>query len=337
VTRGEGSATEAHEKMGFWRYREMRTLIDWMRAHNQQHASQGDTLRYFGYDCAYVGWDPAIELLSAYLAGVDPSAIPDVVARLENHTLEDLAWVRDHFETHAEAYIAAGGVDDFGLYRKVLENLESSWIVYDRRQNSLPAYDVRDAFNMGTVQWIIDEVLDGGKVIIWAHNGHVGNTLLEDWDTMARMLGSRLREHFGSEYYVVATEFYGGQFLARDRCPGHAYDLITQTAVVPGSDSYPGLLHAEGIPLFFLDLRGADYSRDDTAWLVGPRTMRFIGASYCPEYDVEWYTRQVSLPEEFDGVIYVEQTHPTTPISFQGASGFGAGGGLVNPLAAGRR
>jgi erythromycin esterase len=316
VTRGEGTAGEAHEKMGFWRYQEMRTLIDWMRSHNQQYASQGDTLNYFGYDCAYVNWDTAIELISAYLEGVDPSVIPEVETRLDNYTLEDLDWVEDYFQGNAEDYQAASGVEDYELYLKILENLESSWIVYDKRQNSLPAYDARDEFNMETVQWIIDEVLGGGKVIIWAHNGHVGNTLLEDWDTMARMLGSRLRENYGSDYYVVATEFYGGQFLALDRCPGHAYEMITQTAVPPGTESYPGLLHAEGIPLFFLDLRGVDYSRDDTAWLMGPRTMRFIGASYCPEYDVEWYTREVSLPEEYDGVIYVEETHPTTRITF---------------------
>jgi erythromycin esterase len=316
VARGEGTAAEAHEKLGFWRYQEMRTLIDWMRSHNQQYASQGDTLRYFGYDCAYVNWDTSIELISAYLAGVDPSAVSEVEARLNNHTLEDLSWVEDHFEAHAEDYKGAGGEYDFELYRKVLENLESSWVVDDRRQNSLPAYEVRDEYNLETVQWIIDEILNGGKVIIWAHNGHVGNTYLEDWDTMAQMLGSRLRERHGSDYYVVATEFYGGQFRALDRCPGHAYQLITHTAVVPDPQSYPGLLHAEGIPLFFLDLRGVDYSREDTSWLSGPRRMRFIGASYCPEYDVEWYSRVVSLPQEFDGVIYIEQTHPVTPISF---------------------
>lgn len=317
ITQGEGTAEEAHQKLGVWRYQEMRNLIDWMREYNVQYADTGTTIQYFGYDCAFHNWDQATALISEYLQTVDPAAVTEITDRLSNYTTDDAEYVIDYLSSHKDQFINAGNQPEYELILRIAENLVPNWTVWYNLRNNLPDLDIRDEFNFGNVCWIIEQLLGKGKVIIWAHNGHVGNTILSDnQNTEAQMLGARLKIKYGAEYYVIATEFFGGQFLAWDSCEGHEYLFITQQAATPKDDSYAYKFDLAGIPLFYLDLSRLDYSLEKTGWLTGPLKMRFIGANYCPEYDREYYNREVSLPQEYDGIIFFENTHPANPVSF---------------------
>lgn len=316
VVHGTGTATQAHEKLGVWRYQEMRTLINWMREYNVRNEGSGRTLQYFGFDCAFRDWDGATELITEFLDTADPDAVAEVSARLGNYTIDDVQWVQDYFSSHSAELIQNGGEHGYEVALRIIQNLEPSWMVWDNLSNGLPTYELRDETSADNVDWIIQELLDGGKVILWAANGHVGRTLYPDGDTQARMLGWWLDERHGEDYYNVVSEFYGGQFMAQDRCPGSAQGFVVQSAAIPLEDTYAYRFHLEGIPLFFLDMRSADLSDPEAAWVTGPLLLRRIGASYCPAYDREWYTRTVSLPEEYDGVLFFEQIAPVTPISF---------------------
>ncbi|HSG49231.1 MAG TPA: erythromycin esterase family protein, partial [Longimicrobiales bacterium] len=139
--------------------------------------------------------------------------------------------------------------------------------------------------------------------------------LPDDEGTTARTLGYRLRDQHGLDYYVMATEFYSGAFLALDACPGNTLQLVTHQAALPLEDTYAYRFHAEGFPLFMLDLRGVDYAQAEAAWLMGPLLMRRIGAGYCQANDRD-YTRMLSLPTDYDGVIFFDGTSPTTPVGF---------------------
>ena len=150
---------------------------------------------------------------------------------------------------------------------------------------------------------------------IWAHNGHVGNCYIEDAGGEAKMIGARLKEQYGNDYYVIATEFYSGRFYTWDRCDGHAYTFWIHSAALPDETSYAFQFHNAGIPIFFLDLRYTDYTVEAAKWLLGPMKLRFIGASYCPTDD-KYYYDTISLPANYDGIIFFEEITQTTPISF---------------------
>ncbi|MEJ2679283.1 MAG: erythromycin esterase family protein, partial [Gemmatimonadota bacterium] len=192
VTDGEGSALEAHRKLGYWRYQEMQDLIAWIREHNLQRAEGEPALHYFGYDCAFMNWTESINLLAEYLGRVDPDVVGDVTTRLNNYTLEDARYAVDLMTANADGYQERSSPDEYALMSRVAENLEPSWQVWYNLQHGIPELDVRESFNIANVNWIIEHLLDGGKVIIWAHDGHVGNTYLENAGTQAQMLGSRL-------------------------------------------------------------------------------------------------------------------------------------------------
>jgi erythromycin esterase len=318
ITKGEGSATEAHQKLAVWRYQEMLNLIDWMRSYNMAHTQDADytPIRYFGYDCAFHNWTEAIHIITGYLHLVDPEETAHISSMLENYTVEDARHVCDFLELNKTGYVSKSSEDEFNLILRIARNLEPNWITWYNLRNGLPDYNVRDGFNIDNVNWIIENMLDGGKVVIWAHNGHVGDCLLENEGETARMLGSRLKDQYGEDYYVIAAEFFSGNFYAWDRCENHAYSFVVQSAAIPSSSTYAYCFHSAGIPLFFLDLRYADYTNEGAEWLLGPRRLRFIGASYCPTEDRYFYDT-LSLPENYDGIIFFEEISPTTRVFYE--------------------
>ncbi|UCG85010.1 MAG: erythromycin esterase family protein [Gemmatimonadota bacterium] len=317
VTEGIGTAEEAHRRLGYWRYQEMRDLIDWMRSHNVQRSPGDPLLHFFGYDCAFRSWEESIALIADYLAVVDPAAVADITTRLENYTLEDSEYVYDFIASRRDTYVALSSLESYEITLKIAENLPPSWEVWHNLENNLPEMDIREGFNIENVNWLIEHMLDGGKVIIWAHNGHVGNWYRPDRDTQAQMLGSRLKEQYGDDYYVIATEFYGGRFRAWEYCGGNYTAMIEHVAAQPGDDTYTHLFHQAAIPLFYLDLSKVDYTLPETAWLMGPLKARDIGASYCAAEDSYYYS-ELSLPDKYDGIVHFETTNPTTPITFDG-------------------
>jgi len=166
VTEGEGNALEAHQKLGYWRYQEMQDLIVWMRNYNLQRDPQDPPLHYYGYDCAFRSWTEAINLVVSYLEVVDPEAVDDITTRLNNYTAEDALYVYDFLTTRADDYVSQSSAQEYALILRIAENLEPSWQVWNALQQGLPDSDIREGFNIGNVNWIIQHLLDGGKVII---------------------------------------------------------------------------------------------------------------------------------------------------------------------------
>jgi len=317
ITKGEGTASGSHQKLGTWRYQEMRNLNDWMRAYNIQYSIEGKDppISYFNYDCAFHNWTEAINLIVNYLQSVDPEAAEKIKSRLNNYTIEDARYVFEFIESRKDIYTLSGSEKDYNIILRIAMNLEPDWIIWYNLRNGLPDLDIRDGVNIDNVNWIIDKLLDSGKVVIWAHNGHVGNCYLEDAGGKAQMLGSRLKEQYGDEYYVIATEFYSGRFYAWDRCEGHTYTFFVHSAALPDNTSYAYYFNSTGILLFFLDLRQTDYTNKAAKWLLVPMKFRFIGASYCPLDDIFYYDT-ISLPETYDGIIFSQEISQTNPISF---------------------
>ena len=318
IASGTGIASEAHYKLGSWRYLEMQNLITWMRQYNIDHPGSGDepSLHFYGYDCAFSSWTEPINLIVSYLQVVDAGEAENIKNRLLQHTKEDAIFVQNFFSTKESVYTALSSEKEYQTIFRIVSNLLPSWEIWDRLSLDKPTLQYRDSVNIQNVNFILENLINGGKVILWAHNAHVRNGYFPDAEgTNARMLGSRLREQFGSSYYTIATQFYDGNFLAWDECEDHDYLFIDHQAAIPPVDSYPGLFWQTGVPLFFLDLSQIDYTGERASWLLEPRMLREIGATYCKDLDPQYYYN-LSLPERYDGIVFVKTSHPTTKITF---------------------
>ena len=60
------------------------------------------------------------------------------------------------------------------------------------------------------VTWLLDQAGTDAKIMLWAHNGHVGMSGDENFQTM----GDQLRKQYGNQMVVFALLFYQGSFYA---------------------------------------------------------------------------------------------------------------------------
>jgi erythromycin esterase len=317
ITAGVGDEADVHERLGTWRYVEMQEFIRWMRQYNIEHpaGAGGPALHFYGYDTAFIDWTEAIRLIIEYLQEVDPGMVDDINTRLLNHTMEDAVFVRDFFEANEALYVSLSSTEEYNIIFRFANNLIASLEIWDRFRQDKPTLEYRDSVNIQNVNCIMENLLPGHKIILWAHNGHICTGYWWDTGGKVRILGSRLRDQFGSLYYPIATEFYGGHFRAWDVCEGHDYLFISQTAAAPPGDSYTYMFKQAGIPFFYLDIRHIDFSDSDALWVMGPYRIRSIGATYCFNHDLLFYDT-ISLPEYYDGLMFVENSTPITPITF---------------------
>ena len=315
IATGTGTESDVHKRLGTWKYLEMQEFIRWMRQYNIDHpaGAGGPALHFYGYDTAFSDWTEAIALILAYLQVVDQEQVDDINTRLQQHTEDDAIYVRDLFAQNEALYISLTSEEEYSVIFRIASNLIASVVIWDRLRLDRPTLEYRDSVNIQNVNCIMDNLLAGQKVIVWAHNGHIRSGYWFDVDSKARTLGSRLREQFGNAYYPVGTEFYGGKFRAWNICPGNAYEFSIQQVASPPGDSYTWMLKQAEEPFFYLDIRHIDYSDDGSSWITGPARMRAIGASYCMDYDKYFYDT-ISLPEFFDGLMFVKTSTPITPV-----------------------
>lgn len=77
------------------------------------------------------------------------------------------------------------------------------------------------------IKWILDRAPQGAKIILWAHNGHVGR----DPDA----LGARLTEMYGKQMVVLAFTTSAGQYNAEGKTGIETFPLTAPPRAVSRS------------------------------------------------------------------------------------------------------
>jgi erythromycin esterase len=186
----------------------------------------------------------------------------------------------------------------------------------DMTEGTARAAGFRDQAMAANVQWLLDTMAPGTRVMLWAHNGHVGRA---PWPNGVEPMGAHLSAALGSDYVALGFVFDRGSFQALDWTEGQGKpgDLREHT-VGPAAPGHLGAVFARsGLPLFGLDLRtlaGTPAGR----WLAAPRPMRSIGAVFSGEPEMSAPT---VLPELFDGVLFVAETSRARPVKRSGGAG----------------
>jgi erythromycin esterase-like protein len=149
------------------------------------------------------------------------------------------------------------------------------------------------------------------KIVVWAHNSHVGDARATDRSTYGEHnVGQLVRESYGDDAFLMGFSTYTGTVMAAPDW-GEAGQIYH---VTPGlEDSYEALFHEVGVENFLLfppDLLGQD---------VGNREhlQRAIGVIYRPETERWSHYYGVRLPEQFDALIHLDQTTALEPLYSQ--------------------
>jgi erythromycin esterase-like protein len=148
-----------------------------------------------------------------------------------------------------------------------------------------------------------------GKVVVWSHNSHTGDARA----TSARYrgeitLGQLMRQRHGERAFLVGFFTHGGSVLA---APDWDEAGRTYRINQPVAGSHAALFHEAALPAFSLKLRGRP---DLVRHLSGTRPQRAIGVVYRPETEWQSHYIQARLPEQFDAILFLENSNAVTPL-----------------------
>jgi erythromycin esterase-like protein len=157
----------------------------------------------------------------------------------------------------------------------------------------------RDQSMADNVGWLLDQAPPDSRIVLWAHNSHVGKR--------AGWMGNYLTQRFGGEMVVFGFAFGQGDYNALAVGGG---PLGPNAAVPPLPGSVESLLAAANLPRFAVDLRKAG-SSPASAWLAKPRFFRSLGA-----VALRCGFTTATVDSDYDGLIWFSQTSPSILLPF---------------------
>jgi erythromycin esterase-like protein len=306
-----------------WGNYEIASLITWLNGHNQQKFD-AEKVGFYGLD-VYCLWESAQELMP-YIQGndslvrmaqqvqqcfqpysADPMQYASAVAnaavncRTQTERLWQGVWnvtgnrtatAEPAFVMQQNALVIRNGEQ---YYRMAASSYPGSW-------------NVRDSHMHQTVQRLLDFHGPDAKLIVWAHNTHVGDARYTDMAQGGMVnLGQLVREDFGQEnVYVVGFGSYSGRVIAAAEWGG-----AIETMRVPAArhGSLEELLHrqsAESKILFSNELKQQQV-------LMQPIGHRAIGVEYNPTNEGGNYVPS-TIPNRYDAFIFIDKTTALHPL-----------------------
>ena len=153
------------------------------------------------------------------------------------------------------------------------------------------AIETRDALMADNVRWAMTREGPDGRLLVFAHNGHVANATNRGsiWNALAKppkMMGVHLRSLFGRSLVVIGQS--GGAFVD------------TSVHVIPDTAGVDEALTSVGLRHFAVDLRATRAGTPERRWLETERPMR----SNIRHHHV---LRPI---EAFDALVYVDTLRP---------------------------
>ncbi|GGI90132.1 erythromycin esterase family protein [Legionella impletisoli] len=344
-----GSDDNAHEALNdfkrfptwMWRNTTMPPFLSWLRTFNDTLDAPRRKVGFYGLDLYSL--NSSMQAVIDYLKKNDPDAAERAIKRYDcfNHmgvdpqaygylinagikkacikeALEQLLELqhdahqylgKDGLQVEEEYFMAKQNAElirDAELYyRTMFEERVSSWNVRDRH--------MADAVN-GIASHLEKRFNSPAKLIIWAHNSHVGDARATEMGERGEWnIGQLIREEHGSDAYIIGFSTYEGTVAAASNWDAP----VERKKVVPGMEgSYEALFHDLKYDQFFLKLID---NKDIEHYLKIPRLERAIGVIYRPETERMSHYFFTKLPYQFDGIIHFDHSTAVTPLDISQA------------------
>jgi erythromycin esterase-like protein len=337
--RGLGRDASAEESLrGFrrfpswmWRNEVVLEFVRWMRAHNESTAPGQAKVGFYGLDLyslfssmdAVLGYlrkaDPEAAARARYLYSCfdhfheNPQAYGytaayDLDRSCEQHVVKLLEKLR-----RREAELAIADADAFfdaEQTARLVKNAEEYYRTMFRGRVS--SWNLRDRHMYETLVGLashLDASHGDAKVVVWAHNSHLGDARATEMGDMGEWnLGQLVREAHPDDCANVGFCTYAGSVTCADD-----WDEPSQVKRVrPGlAGSYEALFHEAGLARFVLHI---DRTRELPPEVLEPRLQRAIGVIYRPDTERQSHYFEARLAEQFDAMIHIDETHALAPL-----------------------
>lgn len=313
IKAGEGDAASALSQMYFWTWQteEVRDMVEWMRAFNQAPGKH-PTLTFTSFDMqiANVAARKALD----YLKQVSPPDAAAAEAAYSAASALDGAGMSDD-RAKAAFEQASAVVKSFDSRRGAMEQASSPAAWRDGRQAAVIVSQAtamripgkgsghRDEMMASNVDWLLNQAYPGQKIVLWAHNQHVGFC-----EARFKSMGVWLRERFGKQMYVAGFAFRRGQVRAIGSANGRMTSLAVHDVPPAPEGSGSAILGTAGMPLFYLDMAALPAGTPLSRWLAEEHPYYDIGAVWqTADAELNLFPRAPS--KCYDGLIYVDEGH----------------------------
>jgi erythromycin esterase len=317
VRQGLGEPATVLTGQGYtaWDTEEVLALLAWLRDHNAD-VEEERRVAFWGLDSGYNAIGR--QIVSRYLDRTAQDLQQTVEPAFSKLDQLEPKWPFQLNNPDAEATLLEAHQVLKDLDRKLGadrrrsadadESIEIRRLIRMMRQWTGPDRHDRSRLMGENLLDLIDHGPADSKVVVWAHNGHIGRKT----NAPAPNLGDVLTERYGSAYVPLALEFGSGTCHMRSVGPDLASADLVQMVAEPPVGSLPWCLTATGHKALALNLR--DRRADPTLeeWLRRPQTEHEIGWTYA---DWSTFDRQTVLAQKYDGIIFVDTATPSHPTS----------------------
>ena len=340
--RGAGRDEDGVESLGdfgrfptwMWRNADVLDFIGWLRSYNDARPSN-NRAGFYGLDLYSLR--SSAQAVMAYLNKVDPAAAGrarmrygcfdrfgdemqqygyaasfgvsrscegDVIAQLlelhhqraEYASRDGRVAPDDFFFAEQNARLVRNAE---AYYRAMFSGQVESWNLRDRHM----------AETIGELLTFLDRVRPGARLVVWAHNSHLGDARATQMGDIGELnVGQLAREKFGSRAVLVGCTTHQGTVTAASEWDGPAYRKHVRASL---AGSYERLFHEVGVPRFLLRLRT---DAELSAALATPRLERAIGVLYLPETERQSHYFHARMSEQFDYVLHFDETRAVEPL-----------------------
>jgi erythromycin esterase len=325
VLTGKGDPARALAGLYFWTWdtEEVLEMILWMRNYNADPHHE-KKVKFYGFDAQVPTRAARVTLEFFSKVGTElPAGTKAVLSSLANPlharsfdpletdtkkraVTDAVQHVLDILDRQREQFVERTGAGEWAIARQHAQVLAQSLAVRNPKDQTA-ASRARDRAMADNIRWILEHEGPGTKMVVWAHNGHVAKAAIGGWESM----GHNLRKMYGPDMIVLGFAFNQGSFQAVELPLGAGRLRPFQVTGAP-EGSLDAMLAASGLSRAAIDLRAIPKDGPIRDWFEKPRATRSIGAVY-NEQTPEVSFAQSSVPEIYDGLLFVERTTSARP------------------------
>jgi erythromycin esterase-like protein len=355
--RGTGDGATAIDSLaGFrrfptwmWRNADVLDFVGWLRAHNDARPSNAPKAGFYGLDLyslyssieAVLGYLDKVNPLAAQQArqryacfeqfGADPQTYGYATSfgAAESCADEVISQLLDFQRRTAELMQRDGRLaeDEFFFAEqnaRLVKNAEAYYRIMFHGRESWNLRDTHMAETLNALTAHLSRQGPGAKVVIWAHNSHLGDARATEMGQRGELnLGQLARQRYGRDALNIGFSTYTGTVTAASDWDAPAERKHVRPALL---ESYEALFHsvatgreravgalAAGVEpqRAFLLLRDGG---EVTERLRARRLERAIGVIYRPEIERGSHYFHARLGDQFDAVIHIDETRAVEPL-----------------------
>jgi erythromycin esterase-like protein len=150
------------------------------------------------------------------------------------------------------------------------------------------------------------------KVVVWAHNSHIGDARYTDMGRTRGELniGQLCREEYGDTAALIGFGTASGTVAAASE-----WDAPMETKDIrpPRAESYEALCHSVGSERFLWDFK-KEQSPEFMQLVKQQRLQRYIGVIYRPESERASHYSYANLSDQYDAFVWFEKTRAVTAL-----------------------